>query len=196
MSTSSSSSPSNPVMTHFRDLRSINRPVQVNVTRAQRERAKRRADELGVLRNSITGGRSNFYGMLGEEVVRDYLGADRCELADTYQYDLLLPPDRKIRKLEVKTKKTSQTRPPSPHFECSVCDHNPNQRADAYVFVRVSTRDPKKAWICGYKRRDIFFEKARYFRKGDVDPSNGYTVHASCYNLNISELDPIHHLRS
>ena len=79
---------------------------------------------------------------------------------------------------------------PQGHFECSVCHHNTRQKCDAYVFVRVSTEIPK-AWICGYKPKKDFMREARYFKKGDTDPSNGYKVHASCYNLNISELDPI-----
>ena len=39
-----------------------------------------------------------------------------------------------------------------------------------------------------------FMKEARFFKKGDTDASNGYKVHASCYNMNISELKPIDNL--
>lgn len=177
---------SNQQMKHF--VSSNNKAMEVMVTVEQYERAEKRAEELGVLRNSITKGRSNGWGMLGEEIIRDLLQCTDSD--DIYNYDLKTPSGMR---LEIKTKKTSMTRAPEPHFECSVCNHNPRQRCDAYVFLRVSTK-VNKAWICGYKTKKEFMEQARFFKKGDTDASNGYKVHASCYNMNISELDPINNL--
>lgn len=173
----------NPCMQHF--VKSTNRALELLVTPNQYERAEKRAKELGVLNNSITHGQSNGWGMLGEEVVRDLLLCTDSD--DIYNYDLKTPNGMK---LEIKTKKTKMKSRPLPHFECSVCDYNSKQKCDAYVFVRVSTEIPK-AWICGYKTKKEFMKEARYFKKGDRDPSNGYKVHASCYNMNISELNPI-----
>lgn len=174
---------SNPMMKHF--VRTSNRALEVLVTPDQYDRAEKRANELGILNNSITNGKSNGWGMLGEEIVRDLFHCTDSD--DIYNYDLKTPNGMK---LEIKTKKTSMKKRPQGHFECSVCHHNTRQKCDAYVFVRVSTEIPK-AWICGYKPKKDFMREARYFKKGDTDPSNGYKVHASCYNLNISELDPI-----
>jgi len=174
---------SNKKMKHF--VSSGNEAMEVVVTVDQYERAEQRAKELGVLRNSITSGRSNGWGMLGEEIIRDLLQCTDSD--DIYNYDLKTPGGMR---LEIKTKKTSMTTAPKPYFECSVCNHNPRQRCDAYVFLRVSTK-VNKAWICGYKTKKEFMEQARFFKKGDTDASNGYKVHASCYNMNISELNSI-----
>lgn len=177
---------SNAKMKHF--TKGKNEAVEIMVTAEQYCRAEDRAEELGILRNSITKGKSNGWGMLGEEIIRDLLNCTESD--DIYNYDLKTPGGMR---LEIKTKKTSMTKPPKPHFECSVCNHNPRQKCDAYVFLRVSTR-VNKAWICGFKTKKEFMEQARFFKKGDTDESNGYKVHASCYNMNISELDPIDQL--
>ncbi len=174
-------------MNHFTHEKN-NKPVETVVTYDQYERAETRANELGVLNNSITSGQSNGWGMLGEEVIRDLLNCKDSD--DIYNYDLKTPNGLR---LEIKTKKTSRVTPPEPYYECSVCNHNPRQRCDAYVFLRVSTR-VNKAWICGYMNKEEFMSKARFFKKGDIDTSNGYKVHASCYNMNISELNPLEEL--
>jgi len=173
-------------MKHF--VKFNNRPIEVHVTPDQYDRAEKRGNELGVLKNSITKGKSNGWGMLGEEIIRDLLNCTDSD--DIYNFDLKTPNGMR---LEIKTKKTSMTVAPKPHFECSVCNHNPRQKCDAYVFVRVSTHSPK-AWICGYKTKDDFSREARFFKKGDTDASNGYKVHASCWNMNISELEPVSEL--
>jgi len=177
---------SNKLMQHF--VKRNNKPIEIMVTTDQYNRAEKRAEELGVLRNSITSGRSNGWGMLGEEVIRDYLNCTDSD--DIYNYDLKTP--NGVR-LEIKTKKTSMTAAPKPYFECSVCNHNPRQKCDVYLFLRVSTK-VNKAWICGYMEKQEFMKEARFFKKGDTDASNGYKVHASCYNMNISELKPIDNL--
>ena len=37
--------------------------------------------------------------------------------------------------------------------------------------------------------KEEYFNKATFLKKGDIDPSNNYTVKADCYNVPISELD-------
>ncbi len=147
--------------------------------------AERRADALGVLRNSITNGRSNVYGMLGEAVVRRYLGNAASEADDTRDYDIQLTSGMT---LEVKTKKTRVV--PRPHFESSVCLHNARQRCDAYVFVRVHVdyATDRRAWLLGYLPRPVFFRISRVLRKGDFDPRNRYTVKATCRNVTSTQL--------
>ena len=174
---------SNREMRHFGKRHVIQR---VQVTKKQQERARRRARMLGRLRNSITNGRSNYWGMLGEEVVTDFIKGD---LADTRDYDVVAPNGAR---LEVKTKKTNTKAMPKPFFECSVCDHNTNQQCDAYVFVRVSTLAPV-AFVCGALSRSDFYRLARRFRKGDRDSSNRYVVTENCHNVNMSQLKPLHH---
>lgn len=174
---------SNPLM-DIGTPKHCNLPIEVEYTNEEYAEACARGLDLGKLRNSITKGKSNVWGMLGEQIVAKYTGAT---LANTYQYDLLLSDGKR---LEVKTKKTTMTTPPKPHFECSVCEHNSTQECDYYVFVRVSVNS-NKAWICGQIEKTELKQKARFFHAGDVDPRNNYKVHASCWNLNIAELDPV-----
>ena len=166
------------------NIKNPNLPVEVEYSHEDYAEACARGLNLGRLRNSITKGQSNVWGMLGEQIVAKFTGA---VLANTYQYDLLTSNGKR---LEVKTKKTTLTIPPKPHFECSVCEHNSTQDCDYYVFVRVSTNS-NKAWICGQIEKHKLKQKARFFRAGDFDPRNNYRVHASCWNLNIAELEPV-----
>ena len=176
--------PSNPLMKT--DTVGANLPIEVEYTQEDYEEALFRGRKLGHLKNSITKGKSNIWGMLGEKVVQKWVNG---VLADTHDYDILSPEGIK---LEVKTKKTTLRQPPKAHFECSVCNHNLKQKCDMYVFVRISTaRNCKKAWICGCVPKDYFMENARKFNKGDTDPSNNYKVHASCHNMNIGDLFPL-----
>ena len=38
-----------------------------------------------------------------------------------------------------------------------------------------------------YEKNEYFLQ-AKYLKKGEVDPSNNYTVRATCYNLTIDKL--------
>ena len=159
-----------------------NEIVEIRLTERDIEEAKRWGENLGTLRNSIMEGAHNHYGRLGEIVTAKYVNGT---IEDDYQYDVLSETGERM---EVKTKVTS--RAPLPFYDCSVCAHNARQNCDSYVFVRVSNKEPL-AWICGKKSRDEFFEKATYHKRGDHDSRNGYTFHADCYNIEISQLDPL-----
>jgi hypothetical protein len=37
-------------------------------------------------------------------------------------------------------------------------------------------------------KKNEYFQQAKYLKKGEVDPSNNYTVRATCYNLTIDKL--------
>jgi hypothetical protein len=89
---------SNSKMKHF--TKGTNNAVEIMVTMDQYSRAEDRAEELGILRNSITKGKSNGWGMLGEEIIRDLL--DCKDSDDIYNYDLKTPGGMR---LEIKTKK-------------------------------------------------------------------------------------------
>ena len=70
---------SNQQMTHF--IKSGNEPIELYVTDDQYYMAEKRANELGVLKNSITKGKSNGWGMLGcKKCVRECV----CVLLRTY----------------------------------------------------------------------------------------------------------------
>ena len=141
--------------------------------------ARRKSVEMGRLHNSITRGSGNLAGFIGEEIAATVLGALS---ANTYDYDLIMPDGTKI---DVKTKRTSVK--PLPHYECSVAALNTKQDCDYYAFVRV-LNDLSVGWFLGVYPKDLFFQESTLLEKGQKDPSNGFIVKTSCYNLPISHL--------
>lgn len=155
--------------------------IEVQVTDAMLMSARDKATELGHLNNSIMSGAGNLTGFVGEEVARAVLGGKE---ENTYEYDIMLEDGTRV---EVKSKLTSVE--PKPHYECTISKYNTKQDCDYYAFVRVHN-SYSKAWFLGVYKKDEYMRDARYMKKGDVDPSNNYTVRADCYNLPISQLKP------
>ena len=146
------------------------------------ERAKKLYD-FGELNGSITKGKSNIYGAIGEIVVFDYFrekGLD-VEFESTYDYDMVIQ-DYKI---DVKTKKTTVS--PKDYYLCSVSAFNTTQKCDFYFFVRVD-QNLEVCYLLGYKRKDRFLKEASFKRKGDLD-INGWKFKDDCYNIEISKLE-------
>lgn len=150
--------------------------IEINIPHKILQLAQKKADDLGALRNSIRSGAGNYVGFLGELVVCAYLG---IHTQNTYDYDLVY----KNVKFDVKTKEC--TSPPKPFYECSVAAYNTTQQCKAYVFTRICK---DKAWILGWKGKEEYYSQASFLQKGDIDPSNNFTVKADCYNLKISNL--------
>ena len=155
--------------------------IQVKITPSIISRAKKKAATVGNLQGSITGSLSHVVGAIGEIIVADVMGADE---SNTYDYDLVKGEER----IDVKTKRCN-TRP-HPHYDCSVAAHGTNQNCDSYVFVRIFT-DMSCAWILGLIPKSDFYTRATKYKRGDVDPANGFTFKADCYNLPISELSDV-----
>ena len=155
--------------------------IQVKITPSIISRAKKKAATVGNLQGSITGSLSHVVGAIGEIIVADVMGADE---SNTYDYDLVKGGER----IDVKTKRCN-TRP-FPHYDCSVAAHGTNQNCDSYVFVRILT-DTSRAWILGSIPKPDFYTRATKYKRGDVDPANGFIFKADCYNLPISELSDV-----
>ena len=155
--------------------------IQVNITPSIISRAKKKAATVGNLQGSITGSLSHVVGAIGEIIVADAMGANE---SNTYDYDLVRDGER----IDVKTKRCN-TRP-FPHYDCSVAAHGTNQNCDSYVFVRILT-DTSRAWILGSIPKQDFYTRATKYKRGDIDPANGFTFKADCYNLPISELSDV-----
>ena len=155
--------------------------IQIKITPSIISRAKKKAATVGNLQGSITGSLSHVVGAIGEIIVADAMGANE---SNTYDYDLMRDGER----IDVKTKRCN-TRP-FPHYDCSVAAHGTNQNCDSYVFVRILT-DTSRAWILGSIPKQDFYTKATKYKRGDVDPANGFTFKADCYNLPISELSDV-----
>lgn len=141
------------------------------------EGAKIKSKELGILNRSFMKGEGNITGFIGEYMVADYL---RAEFSNTHDYDLI----RNGIKIDVKTKRC--TSPPRPDYECSVSTYY-KQMCNFYIFCRVLT-DYSQGWILGIIKRDDFFKKAKMYKKGTRDPSNGMVFKADSWNLEISKL--------
>lgn len=156
--------------------------IEVELKPEMVKEAKKEAEELGVLKNSITKGVGNVVGILGEMAVAKVTDSTR---ANTRDYDLLRPDGKTS---DVKSKKCSG--PPEPHFQCSVADFNTRQKCDYYVFVRV-LKDFSKAWIVGELPKVEYFEKAVFVQQGQFDPANNWRCKADCYNVEISELNEV-----
>ncbi len=162
---------------------------RVPLTEVMKAAAKKQADSLGSLRHSIRGGKGNYIGFLGEEAVRAVTGAPRrdesTDMKSVYSHDMVAPNGTK---LEVKSKEVTSC--PKPFYDCSVCNWNPRQACDCYVFVRV-LNDYSVAWVLGAASREHYFKTCTYHRKGEKDARNNFTFRANCYNLPINKLQPL-----
>lgn len=156
--------------------------IEIIVSDATLLQARDLAEEMGKLRNSFTNGQGNVAGFIGELVVLELLGGKRISTKD---YDIVLSDGTTV---DVKTKRTSVK--PLPHYDCSVAELSLHQDCDSYAFCRVKN-DYTVCWFLGLVLHDTYFSKARFLKKGDVDPSNNYTVKSSCYNLSIEELERV-----
>ncbi|MFZ9646449.1 MAG: hypothetical protein ACO29M_07215 [Fluviibacter sp.] len=153
--------------------------MEITITDSFLNTAKEKAKELGKLNNSILYGDGNLTGFLGELVAHSILGG---HLKNTYDYDILLDNGCTV---DVKSKKTKVK--PKDYYECSVAAFNTKQKCDYYCFVRIKD-DYSTAWYLGYYPKEKYYKDAVFLKKGDIDPSNMYTVKADCYNLKINEL--------
>ena len=147
------------------------------------ELAKKKAQQLGVVKNSITRGEGNLAGFLGEIMAESVIPT--ATIKNTPHYDLVYEDGSTA---DVKTKRC--TSDPLPHYECSVADFNPFQECDKYIFVRVM-KNLSKGWILGELPKNDYFGKARFMEKGQYDPRNDWYCKGDCWNVEIKELNPI-----
>ena len=85
--------------------------IEVEVTKDMAAMAQDKTAEMGQLNNSITSGKGNFAGFIGEQIALHIIGG-RWE--NTYEYDIVSDSGMKI---DVKTKQTSVK--PKKYYECS-----------------------------------------------------------------------------
>jgi len=166
-------------MTQIQEIKAV---VELDINKEIIRVAHQMDKHMGQLRNSITKGKGNIYGFLGEILFNSLI---KGRQANTYDYDLIT---KKGYTVDVKTKKC--TTPPKTHYDCSVASLNTKQRCDVYGFVRVLD-DMSKGWVLGYLPKEVYYQKARLLRRGQVDPSNNFKVHTDCYNVSISELKEV-----
>lgn len=160
--------------------------IELKPTDDQLLQAIKMGQEMGTLRNSISGGSGNTAGFLGEILTAEYLKADH---KNTYQYDLILSNGKTI---DVKTKRCRSV--PKPEYDVSIASYNTKQDTDYYVFTRTKG-DYSTVWLLGYIEKELYFKQATERKKGDRDPTNGFLFRADCWNLAIGDLKNIDDLK-
>ena len=153
--------------------------IEVPITHKMLIKARDKSVDMGKLHNSILYGAGNFAGFLGEQIALNIIGG---EWQNTYHYDILWKDNIKV---DVKTKQTRVK--PLSHYDCSIAKTSSKQDCDWYVFTRVK-KDFSVGWFLGAISKDDYFKESVFLQKGEVDPSNNFTVKADCYNLPISSL--------
>jgi hypothetical protein len=171
--------------------------IKLDFDQSMIDEAVKKAEELGSINNSITSGRGNLAGYLAEIALTKHLGCKNisCDKGrDKYDYDLI----KNGRKIDVKTKR--RTVDPKPFFEVSIAGTSKHQKTDTYAFISITFKEKRgmgsqtqyygveSIWLCGFMSKEDYFDKAIFWKKGAVDPSNGFKVHADMYNMPISSL--------
>lgn len=154
--------------------------IELTITPAQIEEAKQ-LYEFEQLNDSITKGKGNLFGAVGEVVVKDYF--PHAQIVGDYDFDIMI----KGFKVDVKTKRANY--PPQPDELCSVAAANIRQKCDYYFFVRV-LENLKTAYLLGYLSKQDFYTKAAFNLKGETDKTSrhGWKFKADCFNIAIKDL--------
>lgn len=137
--------------------------------------------------NSIEEGAGNLPSFVAEAALCDLYGLSFVPPEERHDYDVYR--DDYFGRVENKTK--VRTVPPKPYYFGAVAATNTRQRCDFYCFTSI-LKDLSKLWLCGFCRKDIFFEKdqAQFFYKGDPDPTSdrGWRFKADCWNLPYGDM--------
>lgn len=164
--------------------------IEIEITPDMVENAQSLAQQMGSLKNSIEGVRSNLVGFLGEECfVKHYRTKKLCSFSrvNNYDFDFFLNGYR----IEVKTKETSVT--PRTDFTVNINTFNPhqeNQLVDYYFFVYLQNQNGffVKGFMVGYISKLEFLERAVLKRAGESDGTNGFQFKHDCLCLKINQL--------
>jgi|LakMenEpi03Aug12_release.lakeMendotaPanAssembly.Ray.scaffolds.fasta_scaffold00015_25 hypothetical protein len=157
--------------------------IEIDITDDQKQRAKE-LYEFNVLKGSVTEGKGNEVGALGEVIVWDQF-KKITKYVGSYDYDMII----RGKKVDVKTK--LQNFEPKPYHRANIFAYNIRQKCDYYCFVAILS-DLSKGWIIGWKEKDKFFEEAIFKKKGEVDnvgTNEGWVFKGDCYCLNNDQLD-------
>jgi hypothetical protein len=136
---------------------------EINVTEQQLERAKT-LYEFKVLNNSISKGKGNLIGAIGEIVVFDYYTNKGKNVihAQNFQYDLII----ENYKIECKTLASNVT--PKDYYNCHLSTFNDKQDCDYYCFLH-ALNDFSKVWIKGMLSKHEVNQLKTFKKKGELD---------------------------
>lgn len=153
-------------------------PIDKYIIQEAEEKAKLIKNKL---KNSITNEDGLLAGCIGEIISNFVLLGDSH---NTFDFDLVKSGYR----YEVKTKRCKSE--PKPSYECSISTNSMFQQCDRYIFTRILSVNDRyiKGWVLGWINKDKYFEKAKKFKAGDIDPVNNFVMKHDCYNLKIDDL--------
>jgi hypothetical protein len=175
--------------------------IKLPHTQEMIKEAKRWATELGALNNSITSGRGNAAGRVGELALSTYLNVETP--SDKYNHDI----NQNGETIEVKTKRRIVK--PKSYYDVSVAKTSNHQKPDRYAFISLQFKKSDyygeaaeglqrkggkqyygliNVWYCGDMSYEEFWQAAELWEKGRKDSSNGFTTLVDMYNLPISGL--------
>lgn len=166
--------------------------ITVKFTDEDKEIARKHYD-FTCLKNSVTKGKGNLVGALGELCLTKYLKEVYPEiitnLNPTYDYDLIF---NNI-KIDVKSKRT--TAKPLPHYSCGVFAMNTKQDCDLYYFTRVNFIQGE-CYLLGYYPKQQFFEDSTFRKKGEIEPTspNNFQYVRNSYCMSVDKLYKIEDL--
>jgi len=137
--------------------------IELNVNSNQLERAKTLYD-FKTLNNSISKGKGNLIGALGEIMVFDYYKNKGKEAihAQNFNYDLLIDGY----KIECKT--LASNVPCQINFNCHLSTFNDQQDCDYYCFIH-ALNDYSKVWLKGMLPKHEVNQLKTFKKKGDLD---------------------------
>jgi hypothetical protein len=165
--------------------------IEINFNKSMMKEAQDWANNLGSIKNSITKGKGNYAGRLGELALAKHLNVDRLE--DNRSYDIIF----NEKKIEVKTKRRAVK--PKDSYVVNVAKTSNHQNPDYYAFVSLEYADRDSGgnyydlqhiWLCGYKSHKDFIEKSEFWPKGFPDPKMpSWKSHVDMHVMEIANLD-------
>jgi len=161
--------------------------IEIKITKDHLNIAKDKANNLGKLKNSITNGKGNIIGFLGEIITAEYYGWEiKNHDIINYDYDLMF----KNYKIDVKTKERSVI--PEKKYFATISNFNIKQNCDYYFFVSICNFE--YAHLMGMIKKQDFYKNAIFNKKGDIDKSSPahypFYFKSDCYNLEYYKLFP------
>ncbi|WP_020183424.1 hypothetical protein [Methylotenera sp. 1P/1] len=164
--------------------------------------ADKKARSLPILPGSHRGLAANQVGCLGEAIAVDWFISQNLTFEDQTN---LTTHDYRIssEKLTIDIKTKDRTVEPRDNYECSVPEYNhAHQRPNYYIFVSLQ-RDSKyqgaandidrysRGFILGGIDLESFDKRAVFWKKDEIDPTNGTKFWTSCFNVYINQLESI-----
>ena len=149
-----------------------------------------------ILARSMRGADANLVGTYGEQIIIEYLNlmGVKVDFCDMTTHDM----DTDHGRVEVKTKE--RTVAPEPWHDCTVPAYNhAHQAADLFVFVSLLGNGHggdwrfDRAFIVGAINLDGLRRRAKLWKRGMVDESNGWKPTIDCYNIKVADLISINH---